>query len=162
MRHIDLSYLWIQERCKDGEFATSAVSTKFCPPDLLTKSMNQQRMRMLSYMLGIVRDGEYVGKSEFEDEITKHELKRVKKCQNHHSTQNLRRLLLVMLATIGESATTSTTCSDLWKHGHSTIAVKLCLLVVVIMLTVVPVILLVVMPALVHPHHSPSLKSPES
>ena len=78
--------------------------------------------------------------------------------KNHHSTQNLRRLLLVMLATIGESATTSTTCSDLWKHGHSTIAVKPCLLMVVIMLAVVPVILLVVMPALVHPRHSPSLK----
>ena len=157
MRHIDISYLWIQERCRSGEFSTSAVSTKFCPPDLLTKSMNQQRMRMLSFMLGIVRDGEYVGKAEFEDEIAKHELKRVKTCRVKHHTQSLRQLLLVVLATLGESASVGSTCSGLFAHGHSTIAAKLFPLVLaVIMLTLMLVILyaLVVHPIQAHLSHS--------
>ncbi|CAE7447860.1 unnamed protein product [Symbiodinium sp. CCMP2592] len=92
MRHVEIAFLWIQDKCRAGEFTTSPIGTKFCPPDLMTKAMNQQRIRLLSFMLGISRNGELVGKAEFEEEVTKHELKRVKVSDSAYAIRGLRKL----------------------------------------------------------------------
>ena len=60
LRHVEIAYLWIQEKLKAGEFVTGAISTKFCPPDLLTKPTSGFRTKLLCYMLGVVQDGERV------------------------------------------------------------------------------------------------------
>ncbi|CAE7542324.1 unnamed protein product [Symbiodinium sp. CCMP2592] len=111
MRHVEIAFLWIQDKCRAGEFTTSPIGTKFCPPDLMTKAMNQQRIRLLSFMLGISRNGELVGKAEFEEEVTKHELKRVKVSDSAYAIRGLRKLLFSLL--VAESASCRVTCSDL-------------------------------------------------
>ena len=52
LRRVEIAYLWIQEKLKAGEFVTGAISTKFCPPDLLTKPTSGSRTKLLCYMLG--------------------------------------------------------------------------------------------------------------
>ena len=61
LRHVEIAYLWIQEKLKAGEFVTGAISTTFCPLDLLTKPTSGSRTKLPCYMLGVVQDGELVG-----------------------------------------------------------------------------------------------------
>ena len=84
---MEIAYLWIQEKLKADEFVTGAISAKFCPPDLLTKPTSGSRAKLLCYMLGVVQDGEPVGQIEFEEELVRHELKRVVKVESKGTLQ---------------------------------------------------------------------------
>ena len=94
LRHVDIAYLWIQEKLRDGEVVTGAISTKSCPPDLLTKPTNGSRTKLLCYMLGVVQKGEIVVQAEFDDEVMHHELKRVVKVESTGTLQAIRQVLL--------------------------------------------------------------------
>ena len=94
LRHVEIAYLWIQEKLKAGEFVTGAISTKFCPPDLLTKPTSGSRTKLLCYMLGVVQDGELVGQTEFDEELVRHELKRVAKIESKSTLQAIRQVIL--------------------------------------------------------------------
>ena len=95
LRHVEIAYLWIQEKLKAGEFVTGAISTKFCPPDLLTKPTSGSRTKLLCYMLGVVQDGELVGQTtEFDEELVHHELKRVAKVESKSTLQAIRQVIL--------------------------------------------------------------------
>ena len=91
---MEIAYLWIQEKLKAGEFVTGAISTKFCPPDLLTKLTSGSRTKLLCYMLGVVQDGELVGQTEFDEELVRHELKRVAKVESKSTLQAIRQVIL--------------------------------------------------------------------
>ena len=91
---MEIAYLWIQEKLKAGEFVTGAISTKFCPPDLLTKPISGSRTKLLCYMLGVVQDGELVGQTEFDEELVRRELKRVAKVESKSTLEAIRQVIL--------------------------------------------------------------------
>ena len=91
---MEIAYLWIQEKLKAGEFVTGAISTKFYPPDLLTKPTSGSRTKLLCYMLGVVQDGELVGQTEFDEELVRHELMRVAKVESKSTLQAVRQMIL--------------------------------------------------------------------
>ena len=41
LRHVEITYLWIQEKLNAGEFATGAISTKFCPDEADKRIQNE-------------------------------------------------------------------------------------------------------------------------
>ena len=109
-RHIDLCYLWVQQKYQEGLFSTSAISTHFCPPDLMTKAMARDRMLLLMYMLGVANhDGVVLGEKEFEAEWTKREIKKAMKVSINSqckaaANDSLRRLLLLSCIGTTEAA----------------------------------------------------------
>ena len=94
LRHVEIAFLWIQEKLKLGEFVTGAISTKFCPPDLLTKPTGGARTKLLCYMMGVVQNGEVIGQAEFDEELVRHELKRVVKVEKKSTLQAVRQVIL--------------------------------------------------------------------
>ena len=94
LRHVEIAFLWIQEKLKMGESVTGAISTKFCPPDLLTKPTGGARTKLLCYMMGVVQNGEVVGQAEFDEELVRHELKRAVKVESKSTLQAVRQVIL--------------------------------------------------------------------
>ena len=73
---------------------TGAIRAKFCPPDPLTKPTSGSRTKLLCYILVLVQDGEPVGQIEFEEELVRHELKRVVKVESKSTLQAIRQVIL--------------------------------------------------------------------
>ena len=121
---METAYLWIQEKLKAGEFVTGAISTKFCPPDLLTKPTSGSRTKLLCYMLGVVQDGEPVGQIEFEEEVVRHALKRVVKVESKSTLQVLSTCVFMEATQTAEGhiftavhvGSQGVTCLDSIKH----------------------------------------------
>ena len=57
LKHVDISYLWCQEKRKAGVYSVVPIGTRFCPPDLGAKAHASTRCLLLSYMIGVC-DGE--------------------------------------------------------------------------------------------------------
>ena len=71
-RHLDVQYLWIQQKLAEKQFKLGPVSTFINPSDLGTKALQINRLQFLLGLLGVVdshREHELVGKDEMSKEF---------------------------------------------------------------------------------------------
>ena len=109
LKHVDLAYLWCQEKRKSGVYTVNPIGTRFCPPDIGTKPHSAPRCRMLSFMCGVASSGGHgvvaVGRFEFweawKDEAMK---KTLIKSQGANLKQNLRSVLALSMLEIASSS----------------------------------------------------------
>ena len=72
VRHLDVQYLWIQQKLAEKQFKLGPVSTFINPSDLGTKALQINRLQFLLGLLGVVdshREHELVGKDEMSKEF---------------------------------------------------------------------------------------------
>ena len=109
LKHVDLAYLWCQEKRKSGVYTANSIGARFCPPDIGTKPHSAPRCRMLSFMCGVASSGGHgvvaVGRFEFweawKDEAMK---KTLIKSQGANLKQNLRSVLALSMLEIASSS----------------------------------------------------------
>ena len=98
LKHVDLSYLWIQAHRRSKTFDCAAVSSKWCVADLGTKSLSASRIKFLCCLLGVCEvTGELIGKAELEDELFREGLRRVQLKSSKGRSKLLLPLLLAQL-----------------------------------------------------------------
>ena len=67
MRHLDVQYLWIQQKLAEKQFKLGPVSTFINPSDLGTKALQINRLQLPLGLVGVVdshREHELVGKDD--------------------------------------------------------------------------------------------------
>ncbi|CAE7921995.1 unnamed protein product [Symbiodinium sp. KB8] len=105
LKHVDLRYLWVQQKRKEGAFSVKAIGTKFCPADVGTQAHNATRLKLLSYMCGLSCAGLPVGREVFVAEWNLQATKKMAASASRVSLkQNLRQVLALSLLELGWSA----------------------------------------------------------
>ena len=100
LKHVDLHYLWCQEKRKAGVYSVSPIGTKHCPADIGTKAHAFARCSLLSYMIGVCDGaGKPIGEDEFTRSWESEALRRLfaKTSGPKQSTLNLKRILAFSL-----------------------------------------------------------------
>ena len=105
LKHVDLHYLWVQQKREEGAFSVKAIGTQFCPADVGTKAHNATRLKLLSYMCGLSCAGLPVGREVFVAEWNLQATKKMAASASRKSLkQNLRQVLALSLLELGWSA----------------------------------------------------------
>eukprot|EP00439_Symbiodinium_sp_Y106_P073306 s1232_g13.t2 len=72
VRHLQTSCLWVQQWVAQHLLKVLPVPTEFNPADLGTKCFAGKRLRLLCYLVGLVRDnGDHVGHHEFREAVAR-------------------------------------------------------------------------------------------
>ena len=72
VRHLQTSCLWVQQWVAQHLLKVLPVPTEFNPADLGTKCFAAKRLRLLCYLVGLVRDnGDHVGHHEFREAVAR-------------------------------------------------------------------------------------------
>lgn len=99
IRHLHGKLLWLQQKIKQDVLAVQKIGTLLNPSDIGTKSLSQNRVKMLAGFLGM-RDGhEELGREELLEQWRKEEAKK--------HVKRVRRLILEEME--GDSSPTATT-----------------------------------------------------
>ena len=115
LKHVDLAYLWCQEKRRSGIYTVNAIGTQFCPADTGTKPQAAPRCKLLCHMIGVAASSDYgvvpVGHDEFwkawKDDASKKAYARASKV-SMDKLKHVRRLLAFSTLELSEAAPTST------------------------------------------------------
>ena len=97
LKHVDVKYLWLQMKLKEGELHMESIGTTLNPADLGAKKLSKLRRAFLMYLVGMVEFddscGDYVavGKEEFNQHV-----------QRKYLGKNMKLVRQVMLETISD------------------------------------------------------------